>query len=148
MSCCSGSGDTIMAAKNALAGMLAAPLPPGQVRMEYIGANVGAISFFGKHGAEYRGGQNDLERFVDVHEDDVEKLVNSGYWQISLMVQQAPQTINSVTPAPEPVAKTRTPEPELAAVSVPDVIEVTAEDEAINKMIDESRKAQAKKSKR
>ena len=128
--------------------MMAAPIKPGNARLEYIGVNVGAISFFGIGGVEYRGGNNDLERFVDVNEVDVDRLVSTGRWAISLMVKQAIPTINSVTPAPEPAQETRTPEPELAAVSMPDVIEVTAEDEAVNKMIEQSRKATAKKGKR
>jgi hypothetical protein len=198
MACCGGQGgDAILAAKAALAGMMAAPIKPGNARLEYIGDNVGAISFFGKGGVEYRGGNNDMERFVDVNEVDVDRLVSTGRWAISLMVKQAIPTINSVTPIQglsvkmiytgsgtidlpssrggmyhagrqnelididerdvarligtelfEVYAETRTPEPELVAVSMPDVIEVTAEDEAVNKMIEQSRKAQAKKGKR
>jgi hypothetical protein len=150
MACCGGQGgDAILAAKAALAGMMAAPIKPGNARLEYIGDNVGAISFFGSGGIEYRGGNNDLERFVDVNEVDVDRLVSTGRWAISLMVKQAIPTIETRTPEPVAVEETHTAEPELVAagVSVPDVIEVTAEDEEVNKMIEQSRK-QAKKGKR
>jgi glycosyltransferase involved in cell wall biosynthesis len=142
MSCCGNNGDAIMEAKNALAGMMAAPLEPGRVRLEYIGTNAGAISFFGSNGAEYRGGNNDLERYADVFESDVNHLVNTGKWQRALAIAPAEPgpMVESQTPAPIVIAQTQTPIPELAAASVPDVIEVTAEDEEINKVIAETRK--------
>jgi hypothetical protein len=140
MSCCGSNGDAIMSAKNALAGMMAAPIEPGHVRLEYIGTNAGAISFIGATGKEYRGGNNDLERYADVAEKDVEKLISSGKWQRALAIAPAEPEPQVQAPAPLVMAETQTPAPELAAVSVPDVIEVTAEDEAINKVIAETRK--------
>jgi GT2 family glycosyltransferase len=146
MTCCGGdSGAAILAAKQALAGMLSEPVEVGKVRMEYIGDNVGAISFFGSQGAEYRGGNNDFERFADVFAADVDRLVSTGKWrQIHIAVKAPRVTLEeragqtaTATPAPAPVAMA-TP------IDLPEEIEITAEDRAVNEMIEQSRKATKK----
>ena len=104
-SCCGGSGDAILAAKAALQGMMAAPVPEGKARLEYIWDNVGAITFMGKH-REYRGGNNDLERFIDADEEDVLKLVNSGRWK-QVIVTQIAQPVMTATPLPATVAEVK-----------------------------------------
>lgn len=144
-SCCGGSGDALMAAKNALAGMMTQPVQPGQIRLEYIGDNIGAISFFGKK-REYRGGNNDIERYIDADEDDVARLLSTGRWRVALAVASAPPVTETRTPEPDTVIETATPEPVAVAVdvSLPETVEVTAEDEAINRLVMESRKTAKK----
>src|SRR5690606_13335098 len=56
------------------------------VRMEYIGANTGAISFQRVGGKKltrvYRGGRANTARFADVHPDDVQLLESTGKWKV------------------------------------------------------------------
>lgn len=147
MSCCGGdSGAALLAAKNALAGMLAEPVEAGKVRLEYIGDNVGAISFFGSKGAEYRGGNNDFERFADVFSEDVARLVSTGRWRQVHVAVTAPQVVmaeragQTVVETPAPVKAS----PVMAAaapIDLPEEIEVTDEDRAVNAMIEQSRRA-------
>lgn len=102
-SCCGGSGDAILAAKQALQGMMAAPVPEGKARLEFIGPQVGGLTFFGKQ-QNYVGGNNDLERFADVNEEDVTKLLNSGYWK-QVIVTQIARPVIAQTPTPVPSVK-------------------------------------------
>ena len=53
----------------------------GFARMEFIGPQVGGMTFFGGMGRKYRGGNNPEEKYEKVHKDDVEKLVMSSYWR-------------------------------------------------------------------
>ena len=95
--CCGGNGDAILSAKAALSGMVIDVLPKGTARLEYTGDRVGSISFFGKGGREYRGGNNDEDRYITAHADDVERLVNSGQWRI---VQAG--IVDDTEPEPQP----------------------------------------------
>lgn len=54
------------------------------VRMEYVGPHVGASTFLGRNGTNrsYRGGNNPMEKYADVHKEDVEKLANTGDWKV------------------------------------------------------------------
>lgn len=54
------------------------------VRMEYIGPHVGASTFLGRNGTnrQYRGGNNPMEKYADIHKEDVEKLSNTGDWRV------------------------------------------------------------------
>lgn len=67
--------------------------PPGEgqmviqgdfVRMEYVGPHTGASTFLGRNGSNraYRGGNNTMERYANVHKEDVEKLTNTGDWKV------------------------------------------------------------------
>lgn len=107
-SCCGGGGDAILAAKQALQGMMSAPVPEGKARLEYIGDNVGAISFVGPSGKTYRGGNNDEERYVDADEGDVPKLVNSGRWRQVIVTQIARAVVATPTPVPAPTVRPET----------------------------------------
>ena len=82
-SCCGGNGTELLAAKQALSGMTTHVLPEGRVHLEYIGPNTGAISFYGNvTGKEYRGANNDEERFVEADARDVQRLLDTGKWRI------------------------------------------------------------------
>lgn len=117
-SCCGGNGDAILAARFAIGGgqTFDAPTPdtlPGVVRMEFIGPQVGAITFFGANGRhQYRGGNNNMDRYVDVQPEDVRHLEGSGHWRV---VTRAPEP--SVPPAMPLMFEQ--PEPELVAVGEP-----------------------------
>lgn len=54
------------------------------VRMEYVGPHVGASTFLGRNGTnrQYRGGNNPMEKYADIHKEDVEKLSNTGDWRV------------------------------------------------------------------
>lgn len=101
--CCPGGGEAILAAKRALegppgtftdTGAAAKPVPtsdlrPKVQRMEFIGPQVGAITFFGANGRQYRGGNNPLERFCDIFADDADRLAATGLWRfVELPVAQ------------------------------------------------------------
>lgn len=105
--CCGGNGDAILAAKAALAGIIASPVEAGKIRLEYIGENVGAISFFGKNGVVYQGGRNDIEGFIDAHEVDVERLVSTGKWRKALNVISLAPHVEQ----PAPKIEAKQPEP-------------------------------------
>jgi glycosyltransferase involved in cell wall biosynthesis len=86
--CCGGNGDAILAVKRALGEgeqvqslTMAADLPDGDARMEFIGEQMGAVTFFGSEGRQYRGGNNPHDRYANVHRNDVERLVNTGRWR-------------------------------------------------------------------
>lgn len=95
---CPGSGATpIMQAKQAAAHLHARAAAAEAVqrrngtmseavRMEYIGANTGAISFQRVGGKAltrtYRGGRANTARFADVHPDDVQLLEATGKWKV------------------------------------------------------------------
>jgi glycosyltransferase involved in cell wall biosynthesis len=102
-SCCGGNSDAVMAAKRIVLGLQAMQTPDGTttllpdptpatrqdtgilppiVRMKYTGEQVGAITFFGKSGTHYRGGNNTLEQYADVLKDDVDRLEKTGMWEI------------------------------------------------------------------
>jgi glycosyltransferase involved in cell wall biosynthesis len=115
-SCCGGNSDAVMAAKRIVLGLqeMQAPngahapeptpttrqdtgLTPPFVRMKFIGEQIGAITFFGKSGTHYRGGNNTLEKYADVLAGDVDKMANTGMWE----VVPAPPPETSFVPAAE-----------------------------------------------
>lgn len=121
--CCGGNSDALMAAKRVIesinqlgAGTGAEPAPvpvqdtgilPPTVRMAFTGEQVGAITFFGRDGRQYRGGNNNLEKYADVVREDVDKLANTGQWVVVPVVQPEPPVS-----APElPVIQHLPPEP-------------------------------------
>lgn len=94
-----GASKTIIAARKALTGVAImaneqteisqasepeAVTPPqsNYVRLEYIGAKDGAVTYAGGGGRSYRAGRNPANRFVDVHKDDVEKLANLSVFRV------------------------------------------------------------------
>lgn len=101
-SCCGGNSDAVMSAKRIVLDLMAMQAPEGGpampppdvttrqdtglmppiVRMRFTGEQVGAITFFGKSGTHYRGGNNNLEKYADVLKDDVDKLALTGMWEI------------------------------------------------------------------
>lgn len=103
--CCGGNGDALLAAKAALAGMISNPVEAGKVRLEYIGDNVGAITFFGKGtGRQYQGGRNEIEGFVDADESDIDFLLATGKWaRAKNVIQLAPPPEEKPAPRAEPV---------------------------------------------
>jgi hypothetical protein len=105
--CCGGGGDAIMAAKQALQGMMAAPVPEGKSRLEFIGPQVGGITFFGKQ-RHYVGGNNDVEKYIDADEEDVLKLINSGYWKQMIVTQVARPVVTTTMPLPVAQVKAET----------------------------------------
>jgi glycosyltransferase involved in cell wall biosynthesis len=94
MGCCSGSPQIIAAANDALGDMVSfatggvasqtAPTPDNDlVRMEFIGDQAGAQSFYGKgSGRLYRAGREPLSRFHDVDPRDVEHFVALGLFRV------------------------------------------------------------------
>lgn len=114
--CCGGNADALLAAKAALAGMIAQPVEAGKVRLEYTGDNVGAITFFGKQGRQYQGGHNEIEGFVDADEIDVDFLINTGKWKRAMNVITLPPEEKKAEPVKvqakaAPVAEVEQPLP-------------------------------------
>jgi len=83
-SCCGGNGDAVIEAKRRIGELTMAvvDIEDGYARMEFIGPQVGGMSFFGGMGRKYRGGNNPEEKYERVHKDDVEKMLLSSYWQV------------------------------------------------------------------
>lgn len=154
--CCGGNGAAAQAAKDAWNGV-----PPEQtggltiqrttrgpapvvidpnvvqpVRMEFIGKRTGAVTYQGARGSgrTYRGGNNPVNRFHNVHPDDVAILEGGAEWrrvaptlpdtlQVTAPVQvaDAPKTSPAVTaeiaqPAAAPVAVAEAPAAEQVKV--------------------------------
>lgn len=108
MPCGSCGGNVVTAANEALNDMVAfatggaAPIAPSaegaqSVRMEFIGEQQGAQSFYGKvSGRLYRAGREPLSRFHDVDARDVEHFVATGMFRIV----EAQSLVNDVEPPP------------------------------------------------
>ena len=95
MGCCGGNRPSAEAAGDALNMLLgtigvpveaqaaAAPSGPGVVRMEFIGEQQGAMTFYGKaSGRAYRAGREMSARYHDVLAGDVEHFVNIGLFRV------------------------------------------------------------------
>lgn len=138
--CCGGNGDAIMAAKLAFqqapeAGRLSVRRtavgrgstprlenPSGvEVRMKFIGQRQGAVTFAGAPGSgrTYRGGNNTVDRYKNVHPDDVAALERTGFWQ-----QVGVPAAELAAPAAEPRADQVGPVTELEPAREP----VTSDD--------------------
>lgn len=98
--CCGGNGDSILAAKRSMFGQPQGPQsqvgpidPPtdhdtGQVRVQYVGANQGSITFR-VNGRVYHGGNNDQDRFHTMPLQDAEALASyPDRWRILAMPSQ------------------------------------------------------------
>jgi glycosyltransferase involved in cell wall biosynthesis len=135
MSCCGGSQSTsILRAKQHLQGFDLPEEPSvgedGLVRMEYIGLNLGAISFT-VNGHIYRGGQNPSEKYANVRIEDVKHLELSGKWQRVKM------------PIPQPVIVEQEvviPSQSVVVPEVTTVVEVIQEKIPIKKIVKGKRK--------
>jgi len=112
--CCpGGGGNTLMAAKRALQGLppddyIPPPEDAKMARLEYIGDNIGAISFT-VSGRTYRGGNNATNKFIDVRPEDVGHLVNTGRW---IVIDNARVVTPVTTPLPVKVTATDQPRTE------------------------------------
>lgn len=144
--CCGGNGDALLAAKAALAGMINNPVEVGKVRLEYIGDNVGAITFFGKGtGRQYQGGRNEIEGFVDADESDIDFLLATGKWaRAKNVIQLAPPVEEKPAPKVEPVKAAPVVEA-VAEKVLPIDDEMTPEqEETLNAQINEQIETQRK----
>ena len=122
-SCCPGNGDAIMEAKAALDranGLNAggvfrmesqtkfeqrSGLGNKPVRMEFIGERTGAVTYFGHEGRQYRGGNNPMDKYANVHPADVQKMEMTSVWRV---VKVEPQPVE--IPVAEPVTELPTQE--------------------------------------
>lgn len=111
--CCGGNGDAVLEAKATLdriyrmnegiAGVSriveqqkfeqTSGITPVFVRMEFIGPYTGAVTYFGRDGRQYRGGDNHSDKYADVHPVDVGKLENTGHWKVIKVEPQKPEPI-------------------------------------------------------
>jgi glycosyltransferase involved in cell wall biosynthesis len=117
MGCCGGSAPVVQAAHEALNDMLdfatggtlsaASPVENGAIRMEFVGDQLGAQSYYGK-GSKllYRAGREMGSRFHDVDPRDVEYFLSLGLFRIV---------------APEPLMAAAVAEPEMAVLTEPRV---------------------------
>jgi hypothetical protein len=122
--CCGGNGDAVLAAKQTIQAMsqgvsllgvgqteqlqMTTTGLPSVVRMEYVGARLGAVTFFGKQaGRQYRGGRDPMSRYCDVQPEDVEHLVATGDWKVIAAMPEPSQP-----PSNPLLFSSREPEPE------------------------------------
>lgn len=82
-SCCGGNADAVLAAKNAIQSMMTSVVPEGRVRLEFTGHATGAVTFT-VNGRQYRAGNNDVDRLIDAHRDDVPRLLQLGFKQVGI----------------------------------------------------------------
>jgi glycosyltransferase involved in cell wall biosynthesis len=116
--CCGGgqAGKTILAAKRSLTGPGGIPMeesneatvsqvgegiPDNYVRMEYTGTRQGAVTYTGNNGRTYRAGAGASHKFLNVHKDDVDKLLRIGDFRV---VARPTSKAPAKTEAPAPVA--------------------------------------------
>jgi hypothetical protein len=52
------------------------------VRMEFIGERKGGVTYFGKDGRQYVGGDNPNDKYADVYPADVNKLELTTVWKV------------------------------------------------------------------
>jgi glycosyltransferase involved in cell wall biosynthesis len=103
MSCCGGNGAAILAAKMAINAMPAdinsyqGDPVAGMVLLNYIGKNPGSYTFNGNGGRTYQGADNDVQRQVWAHPDDVTLLVRTSKW----VVAPPPNPVETITAAPQ-----------------------------------------------
>lgn len=122
--CCGGNGAALVAAKQAFQGVLpetesglsirrtargngAAPVVDTAtpvVRLQFTGQRTGAVTYRGKGGREYRGGNNPQNRFINAHPEDVDPLVATGHWQ-RVGLAAAPPPLPRVQPPEAPAAR-------------------------------------------
>jgi len=113
-SCCGGNAAALLAAKQAIEGMSltsgnviktsrpaqqtigqSAPVPRpipiqnGKIRLEYIGANAGSVTYM-INGHQVRGGRNELDGVVEVDQPDAERMINMGFWRPTRQVTAVP----------------------------------------------------------
>lgn len=96
---CGKNGETILKAKSMLDPRISTvpqmtAVPAGMVRMEYVGNEAGGITYFGRNSRAYRGGNNLIERFADVHPDDVARLESTGKWRRVIVVPITSQPLS------------------------------------------------------
>lgn len=133
-SCCGGNGDAIVLARKALdrmeaanmgvrAGIVEAGLAPTIVhspkvlRMEFTGERVGAVTYFGTNGRQYKGGNNPRDRYVDAVNEDVARLEATGVWK--KVVRPEPKTPIVYHRAQSTVAEQVFPTLDRSAVETP-----------------------------
>jgi GT2 family glycosyltransferase len=51
------------------------------IRMEFVGIRTGAVTYHGRDGRTYRGGNNPLHKFANVHPEDAPVLISTGSWR-------------------------------------------------------------------
>jgi hypothetical protein len=78
--CCGGNAEAILAAKRAIAGMTTSSVPDGKVRLEYVGQNVGSVTY-NINGKQIRGGRNEMDGVIDVDAKDAERMMQMQLWR-------------------------------------------------------------------
>ena len=126
---CGDGGSAIIQARQAFGGMsmpesIDIPVDATVVRMEFIGTNFGAVTFYGQKTRQtYRGGLDPMHKYINADPQDVEHLELTGQWKaISPMPkpQPAPTPIaeiispQALNPGPLPLDDGMTPEQEAA----------------------------------
>lgn len=147
--CCGGNGDALARIKQQMEG---APIvsdvitadTEGVARMEFIGANIGAVTFHSKGGGrQYRGGNNQHDKYHNVDPQDVEHLVSTGQWRLVHQPTPRPPTVPVVAILAAPEIP-QLPAPMLLLADEPDGM--TPEQEAAaNKAAADMAKAQRKR---
>lgn len=122
MGCCGGGNENAasvalndmigFATNGAVPQVAVSSVQSSTIRMEFIGGQMGAQTFYGKgSGLPYRAGREQSARFHDVDPRDVEHFVNSGMFRVveaidnaveeQLSTAQEPRTIPSDRPRPK-----------------------------------------------
>ena len=130
--CCGGNAAAVLAAKQAVQSMSISAVADGRTRLEYLGKQSGAVTFT-VNGRQYRGGNNDFDRYVDALREDVPHLLRLGMWrEASIGVQsrliEVTAPIQVTTPAPV-VEAVKAPEPVavIEPVKLPEPLELSDE---------------------
>lgn len=94
------------------------------VRMQFVGQRSGAVTFNGAAGSgrQYRGGNNAVNRYANVHPDDVAVLEATTLWRKvgAQMIEPAAESISAEIPAPAAdAAQVVKPEPPVHVEKLP-----------------------------
>jgi glycosyltransferase involved in cell wall biosynthesis len=123
--CCGGNADALLKAKAIIARANSSyidlsasnnggSIMAGKVRLEFVGEGAGSVTYRGKDGRTYKGGNNTMHRYIDAHPEDAPTLLATGKWrQVRSVQAEAPPPTMPVAPA----APARPPAPPMNPVA-------------------------------
>lgn len=87
--CCGGNGSVVLVAKGLIEELAGAQEGQangssgngGTVELEYIGSRVAPVTYHGEHGRRYQAGNNENNKKIPVHPEDVQRLEATGQFK-------------------------------------------------------------------
>lgn len=138
--CCGGNGAAIIQARQALDGVPVVEAAitannEGVVRLEFIGPEVGAVTWHGLQGRTYRAGNNPQERYINADPADVDRLLSLDH-RFRVVPGQIVQPVHQALVIAAPPTAPEPPTMRAAPLALPDEDELTPSQEAeINRQV-------------